>query len=103
MIEVLLLKLGCFSLPIVTITPKQNMVIHTQLNSSVWKFNGLHIGIVSASAGTGLLYILLRYYRIRQNIRRGKLSRFSRILAKRESFTIESFPSSQLENFIIIP
>ena len=43
------------------------------------------------------------YYRIRQNIRGGKLSRFSRILAKRESFTIESFPSSQLENFIIIP
>ena len=42
-------------------------------------------------------------YRIRQNIRGGKLSRFSRILAKRESFTIESFPSSQLENFIIIP
>ena len=39
-------------------------------------------------------------YRIRQNIRGGKLSRF---LAKRESFTIESFPSSQLENFIIIP
>ena len=37
-------------------------------------------------------------YRIRQNIRGGKLSRFSRILAKRESF-----PSSQLENFIIIP
>ena len=37
-------------------------------------------------------------YRIRQNIRGGKLSRFSRILAKRESFTIESFPSSQLEN-----
>ena len=43
------------------------------------------------------------WYRIRQNIRGGKLSRFSRILAKRESFTIESFPSSQLENFIIIP
>ena len=42
-------------------------------------------------------------YRIRQNIRGGKLSRFSRILAKCESFTIESFPSSQLENFIIIP
>ena len=39
-------------------------------------------------------------YRIRQNIRGGKLSRFSRILAKRESFTIESFPSSQLENFL---
>ena len=39
-------------------------------------------------------------YRIRQNIRGGKLSR---ILAKRESFTIESFPSSQLENFVIIP
>ena len=36
-------------------------------------------------------------YRIRQNIRGGKLSRFLRILAKRESFTIESFPSSQLE------
>ena len=42
-------------------------------------------------------------YRIRQNIRGGKLSRFSWILAKRESFIIESFPSSQLENFIIIP
>ena len=42
-------------------------------------------------------------YRIRQNIRGGKLSRFSGILAKRESFTIESFPSSQLEIFIIIP
>ena len=39
---------------------------------------------------------------MRQNIRGGKLSRFSWILAKRESFTIESFPSSQLENFIII-
>ena len=39
-------------------------------------------------------------YRIRQNIRGGKLSRFSLILAKRESFPIESFhsPSSQLEN-----
>ena len=37
-------------------------------------------------------------YRIRQNIRGGKLSRFSRILAKRECFTIETFPSSQLEN-----
>ena len=45
----------------------------------------------------------LSKYRIRQNIRGGKLSRFSRILAKRENFTIESFPSSQLENFIIIP
>ena len=37
-------------------------------------------------------------YHIRQNIRGGKLSRFSRILAKRECFTIETFPSSQLEN-----
>ena len=37
-------------------------------------------------------------YRIRQNIRGGKLSRFSRILAKRECFTIETFPASQLEN-----
>ena len=46
---------------------------------------------------------MLTIYRIRQNIRGGKLSRFSRILAKRESFTIESFPSSQLENLIIIP
>ena len=36
-------------------------------------------------------------YRIRQNIRGGKLSRFSRILAKRECFTIETFPASQLE------
>ena len=34
-------------------------------------------------------------YRIRQNIQGGKLLRFSRILARRESFTIESFPSSQ--------
>ena len=42
---------------------------------------------------------LCSIYRIRQNIRGGKLSRFSRILAKRESFTIESFPSSQLEFF----
>ena len=37
----------------------------------------------------------LAIYRIRQNIRGGKLSRFSWILAKCESFTIESFPSSQ--------
>ena len=37
-------------------------------------------------------------YRIRQNIRGGKLSRFLRILAKRECFTIETFPASQLEN-----
>ena len=37
-------------------------------------------------------------YRIRQNIRGGKLSRFSRILANRECFTIETFPASQLEN-----
>ena len=36
-------------------------------------------------------------YRIRQNIRGGKLSRFTRILTKRKSFIIESFPSSQLE------
>ena len=63
MIKVLLLKVKpCFSLPIVTIKAKQNMVIHTQLNSSVWKFNGLHIGIVSANAGTGLVNVLLRYY-----------------------------------------
>ena len=41
-----------------------------------------------------------KHYRIRQNIRGGKLSWFSRILAKRESFTIESFPSSQLENLV---
>ena len=32
-------------------------------------------------------------YRIRQNIRGGKLSRFSRIFANRECFTIENFPS----------
>ena len=31
-------------------------------------------------------------YRICQNIRGGKLSRFSRILAKCECFTIETFP-----------
>ena len=37
-------------------------------------------------------------YRIRQNVRGGKLSRFSRILAKREYFTIETFPALQLEN-----
>ena len=37
-------------------------------------------------------------YRIRQNIRGGKLSRFLQILAKRECFTIETFPASQLEN-----
>ena len=37
-------------------------------------------------------------YRIRQNVRGGKLSRFSRILAKRECFTIETFPALQLEN-----
>ena len=36
-----------------------------------------------------------KQYRIRQNIRGGKLSR---ILAKRECFTIETFPASQLEN-----
>ena len=49
-----------------------------------------------------IYYHELRYH-ICQNIRGGKLLRFLRILAKRESFTIESFPSSQLENFIIIP
>ena len=38
------------------------------------------------------------YYRIRQNVRGGKLSRFSWILAKRECFTIETFPALQLEN-----
>ena len=37
-------------------------------------------------------------YHIRQNIRGGKLSRFSWILAKRKCFTIETFPASQLEN-----
>ena len=37
-------------------------------------------------------------YRIRQNVRGGKLSWFSRILAKRECFTIETFPALQLEN-----
>ena len=52
---------------------------------------------------TKLIMHALYSYRIRQNIRGGKLSPFSRILAKRESFTIENFPSSQLENFIIIP
>ena len=36
------------------------------------------------------------FYRICQNIQGRKLSRFSRILAKHESFTIESFPSSQI-------
>ena len=41
---------------------------------------------------------ILSIYRIRQNVRGGKLSRFSRILAKRECFTIETFPASQLEN-----
>ena len=43
-------------------------------------------------------YHLTTTYRIRQNIRGGKLSRFSRMLAKRECFTIETFPASQLEN-----
>ena len=47
--------------------------------------------------------LMVDTYHIRQNIRGGKLSRLLRILAKHESFTIESFPSSQLENFIIIP
>ena len=45
-----------------------------------------------------LLLIVFGIYRIRQNIRGGKLSRFSRISAKRECFTIETFPASQLEN-----
>ena len=40
----------------------------------------------------------VRTYRIRQNILGGKLLWFSRILAKRECFTIETFPASQLEN-----
>ena len=35
---------------------------------------------------------------VRQNIRGGKLSWISRILAKHECFTIETFPASQLEN-----
>ena len=39
-------------------------------------------------------------YRIRQNIRGGKLLRFSRILAKREFFTIEIFPALQLDIII---
>ena len=37
-------------------------------------------------------------YCIRQNVRGGKLSRFSRILVKHECFTIETFPALQLEN-----
>ena len=37
-------------------------------------------------------------YRIHQNVRGGKLSRFSRILGKRECFTIETLPALQLEN-----
>ena len=58
----------------------------------LWKAN-MDIQFVSEST------LALAQYRIRQNIRGGKLSRFSRILAKRESFTIESFPaSSQLKN-----
>ena len=36
------------------------------------------------------------FYGICQNIQGGKLSWFSWILAKRKSFTIESFPSSQI-------
>ena len=40
----------------------------------------------------------IQEYRICQNIQGGKLLRFSRILAKRECFTIETFPASQLEN-----
>ena len=47
---------------------------------------------------TACLQLHVRTYRIRQNIRGGKLSRFSRILAKRECFTFETFPASQLEN-----
>ena len=46
-----------------------------------------------------LSFLVCTYvYRIRQNVRGGKLSRFSRILAKRECFTIETFPALQLEN-----
>ena len=63
--------------------------------SYILSFEAVHLRSIVA--------IVFIRYRIRQNIRGGKLSRFSRILAKRESFTIESFPSSQLENFIIIP
>ena len=44
------------------------------------------------------MVITAMVYRIRQNIRGGKLSRFSWISAKRECFTIETFPASQLEN-----
>ena len=43
-------------------------------------------------------HVRITDYRIRQNVRGGKLSRFSRILAKRECFTIETFPALQLEN-----
>ena len=37
-------------------------------------------------------------YIVYQNVRGGKLSRFSWILAKRKCFTIETFPALQLEN-----
>ena len=63
----------------------------------------LPLSILLQVSRLGHLMSMVIKYRIRQNIRGGKLSRFSRILAKHESFTIESFPSSQLENFIIIP
>ena len=55
--------------------------------------------VYSVTIATYIVNWFIVVYRIRQNIRGGKLSRFSRILAKRESFTIESFPaSSQLKN-----
>ena len=43
-------------------------------------------------------HLVYTIYRIRQNIRGGKLSWLSRILAKCECFTIETFPASRLEN-----
>ena len=59
-------------------------------------FNGIYIANNLLFCLWKVTYVAI--YRIRQNIRGGKLSRFSRILAKRECFTIETFPASQLEN-----
>ena len=59
-------------------------------------YNYLHDCTIRDSCMYGMCQKL--YSSIRQNIRGGKLSRFSRILAKRKCFTIETFPASQLEN-----
>ena len=61
--------------------------------------NGLTHALMKIHNGpVELLATFKLLYRICQNIRGGRLSRFSWILAKCECFTIETFPASQLEN-----